>query len=359
MRVKEILLEIRNLRVQFKTFWGMVKALDGVNLDIYKGEVLGLVGETGCGKSVTALSIMRLIPSPPGQVVEGKIIFKGEGLLKKSEDEMRKIRGSKISMIFQEPLSSLNPVFKVGDQITRVIKLHQREQLCKGAIGGFGHKIPFLSWLPMFKRYERRIEEEAKKRAIHMFRTIGLPNPEGILERYPHELSGGMAQRVMISIMLSCRPDLLIADEATSFLDVTIQAQILKLLRDLKDEINFSILLITHNLGAIAQICDRVAVMYAGNIVECGDINSIFNRAKHPYTQGLLEAAKMGERGRRIATIRGFLPDLINPPPGCRFHPRCPKAKGICGKKKPQPVEVKRDHSVSCWLYNRKSSSEG
>lgn len=346
--MKETLLEIRGLKVQFKTFWGMVKALDGVNLDIRQGEILGLVGETGCGKSVTALSIMKLVPSPPGQIVDGKIIFKGEDLLKKSEDEMRKIRGSEISMIFQEPLSSLNPVFRIGDQITRVIRLHQRGQLSKGARGGFDHKIPFLSRLPMLKKYDR-IEEEAKKRAIHMFRTVGLPNPEGILEKYPHELSGGMAQRVMISMMLSCRPDLLIADEATSFLDVTIEAQILKLLRDLKDEINTSILVITHNLGVVAQTCDRVAVMYAGNIVECGDINSIFNNAKHPYTQGLLEAAKMGKRGRKIATIEGFLPDLINPPSGCRFHPRCPVAKGVCSEEKPQPIEVERGHLVSCW----------
>lgn len=342
--MNETLLQLRDLKLQFKTLWGVVKALDGINLDIYKGEVLGLVGETGCGKSVTALSTMRLIPSPPGQIVDGKIIFKGEDLLKKSEDEMRKIRGSEISMIFQDPISSLNPVFKIGDQITRVIKVHQKERLLKDS-QAFNHEIP------LFRSSRRKIEEEARQRAIHMFRRVGLPNPEKILERYPHELSGGMAQRVMISMALCCNPDLLIADEPTSFLDATIQAQILKLLKNLKDEINFSILLITHDLGVIAKICDRVAVMYAGNIVECGNMNSIFDEAKHPYTEGLLKATKMGKRGKRIPTIRGWLPNLIDLPSGCRFRPRCLRAKEICRKEKPSLAEVKKDHLVSCWLY--------
>lgn len=342
--MSEPLLQIRDLKLQFKTLWGVVKALDGINLDIYKGEVLGLVGETGCGKSVTALSIMRLISSPPGQIVGGKIIFKGEDLLQKTEDEMSKIRGIQISMIFQDPISSLNPVFKIGDQVIRVIKVHQIEHLLKEAESS--NQKTLLS-----RSYRKRIEEEAKQRAIHMFRRVGLPSPEEILERYPHELSGGMAQRVMISMALSCNPDLLIADEPTSFLDVTIQAQILKLLKNLQDESNFSIMLITHNLGVVAKVCDKVAVMYAGNIVECADTNSIFNEVKHPYTRGLLKTTEMGERGKRIPIIRGWLPDLISPPSGCRFHPRCLKAKEICRKEKPPEIEVKQGHMVSCWLY--------
>jgi len=321
------LLEIRNLKANFYTYQGVVHAVDIERFSIGRKQSVGLVGETGCGKTVTSLSILRLIPSP-GKIVSGEIIFKGEDLLKKSKRAMRDIVGKQISTIFQNPTSSLNPVFTVGEQVTRVIKLHQK-------VG----------------------KREAKRRAVEMFNLVRLPDPEKMLKSYPHELSGGMCQRVMIAMALSCNPDLLIADEPTTALDVTIQAQILKLMEELKEKIDTSILLITHDLSVVAQLCDRVAVMYAGGIVEDGNVKDVFKDSKHPYTRGLLDAIpKLGRRERLLRGIEGFVPDLLNPPAGCRFHPRCSYAKDVCREHKPMLTEITTKHLVSCFLYSGKGA---
>jgi len=318
----EPLLEIRDLVVRFYTYQGIVHAVDIERFAMYKRESVGLVGETGCGKTVTSLAILGLIPAT-GRVESGEIIFKGERLLKKSKDEMRQIVGKQISMIFQNPVSSLNPVFTIGDQVTSIIRLHQN-------VG----------------------KAEAEKKAIEMFELVRLPDPKKIMKSYPHELSGGMCQRAMIAMALSCNPDLLIADEPTTALDVTIQAQILKLMSELKEEINTSILLITHDLSVVAQTCDRAAVMYAGNLVEAGTVQAIFRDPKHPYTEGLLEAIpKLGSRERRLRGIEGAVPSLLNPPKGCRFHPRCEKATKACRETNPRQIEVETGHYVSCLLY--------
>ncbi|MFQ6087331.1 MAG: ABC transporter ATP-binding protein [Candidatus Methanofastidiosia archaeon] len=323
--MEEVILEIRNLRTYFYTYEGVVRALDGINLDIKKGEAVGLVGETGCGKSVTALSIMRLIQSPPGKIVGGEILFEGKNLLELTEDEMRDIRGNEIAMIFQEPMTSLNPVFTIESQMREIIMLHQK-------VG----------------------KDEAKKRALEMLKLVGMPDPEKVLKQYPHELSGGMRQRAMIAMEISCSPDLLIADEPTTALDVTIQAQILKLIKGIMGEIDASLLLITHDLGVIAKICDRVAVMYAGVIVEFADVRSIFKDPMHPYTKGLINAIpKLSEKRERLEIIRGRVPNLIHPPSGCRFHPRCDFRMDICDKEKPPAFNVKSEHSVACYLYKK------
>lgn len=319
---EEPLLEIKNLKINFNTYQGVVQAVDIDYFSIGKRECVGLVGETGCGKSVTALSILGLLP--PSARISGEIIFKGENLLKKSPNEMEKIRGKQISVIFQNPSSSLNPVFTVGEQIVRVLMLHQN-----------------LS------------KEEAKKKAMEMFNLVRLPNPEKLLNRYPHELSGGMCQRVMIAMALSCNPDLLIADEPTTALDVTIQAQILKLMRELKEKIDASVLLISHDLSVVAQLCDKVVVMYAGRIVERGGVRNVFKNPLHPYTRGLLEAIPVvGNREKKLKGINGFVPNMLNPPPGCRFHPRCRYATKICRTKKPTQLQVENEHFVSCFLYS-------
>jgi len=316
------LLEIRDLAVRFYTYQGVVHAVDIERFAMYTRESVGLVGETGCGKTVTSLAILGLIP-PTGRVESGEIIFKGEDLLKKSKDEMRQIVGKQISMIFQNPVSSLNPVFTIGNQVTSVIRLHQN-------VG----------------------KAEAEKKAIEMFELVRLPDPKKIMKSYPHELSGGMCQRAMIAMALSCNPDLLIGDEPTTALDVTIQAQILKLMSELKEEISTSILLITHDLSVVAQTCDRAAVMYAGNLVEAGTIQAIFKDPKHPYTEGLLEAIpKLGSREKRLRGIEGAVPSLLNPPKGCRFHPRCEKATRACREMNPRQIEVETGHYVSCLLY--------
>jgi len=316
------LLAIRDLAVRFYTYQGIVHAVDIERFSIHKRESIGLVGETGCGKTVTSLAILGLIPST-GRIESGEIIFKGEDLLKKSKEAMRQIVGKQISMVFQNPVSSLNPVFTVGDQVTSIIRLHQN--IGKG---------------------------EAEKRAIETFELVRLPDPKKTMKSYPHELSGGMCQRAMIAMALSCNPDLLIADEPTTALDVTIQAQILKLMSELKEEINTSILLITHDLSIVAQTCDRVAVMYAGNLVEAGTIQAIFKDPRHPYTKGLLEAIpKLGSIERKLRGIEGAVPSLLNPPEGCRFHPRCSKAMGTCKEMSPRQIEVETGHCVSCLLY--------
>lgn len=320
------LLEVKGLKTYFYTEDGVVRAVDGVDFEVYPGEVLGLVGESGCGKSVTSLSIMRLI-SKPGRVDAGEILLDGEDLLKFPENEMIKVRGNRISMIFQQPQTALNPVFRVGEQLAEVLDIHQD-------LG----------------------KEEGWKRAVELLKMVGVPDPERRAEAYPHELSGGMAQRVMIAMALACVPELLIADEPTTALDVTIQAQILDLIRDMRREMNSSVILITHDLGVVAEMAERVAVMYAGEIVEQTDVNTLFDDPMHPYTQGLIGSIPiLGEVKERLEVIPGSVPNLVNLPPGCRFAPRC-KARvqhnlTICTDQKPELVEVKMGHKVRCWLY--------
>jgi oligopeptide/dipeptide ABC transporter ATP-binding protein len=325
------LLEVKGLKTYFYTEDGVVRAVDGVNFEVYPGEVLGIVGESGCGKSVTALSIMRLI-SKPGRVDEGEILLDSENLLDLPEEEMIKVRGNRISMIFQQPQTALNPVFKVGDQLAEVLNVHQ--DLGKDA-----------GW----------------KRAVALLKMVGVPDPERRAEAYPHELSGGMAQRVMIAMALACVPELLIADEPTTALDVTIQAQILDLMRDMRKEMGTSVILITHDLGVVAEMAERVAVMYAGEIVEQTDVNSLFDQPLHPYTQGLIGSIPvLGVIKEKLDVIPGTVPNLINLPPGCRFAPRCQSrvqyGLTICTDVKPELDEVKPGHQVRCWLY---SSAEG
>jgi oligopeptide/dipeptide ABC transporter ATP-binding protein len=323
---KKPLLEVRNLKTYFYTEDGVVRAVDGVNFEVYPGEVLGIVGESGCGKSVTSLSIMRLI-APPGKVAEGEIYMGGRNLLNLSEDEMTKIRGNKISMIFQQPQTALNPVFRVDDQIGEVLNIHK--DLGKDA---------------------------GKKRAIELLKMVGIPDAERRAEAYPHELSGGMAQRVMIAMALACVPELLIADEPTTALDVTIQAQILDLIRELREKMGTSVILITHDLGVVAEMCERVAVMYAGEVVEQADVNPLFEKPLHPYTQGLIGSIPiLGQIKEKLDVIPGSVPNLVNLPEGCRFAPRCAAREKfgleICSQRKPDLKEAAEEHLVRCWLY--------
>ncbi|MEJ2250230.1 MAG: ABC transporter ATP-binding protein [Candidatus Lokiarchaeota archaeon] len=374
------LLKIRNLKTYFYTEEGVVKAVDGVSFDIFKDETLGLVGETGCGKSVTALSILRLVRAP-GRINSGTIEFRGENLLDLSEKEMRKYRGNKITMIFQDPLNSLNPVISIGDQVSEVFFLHQ-EDLLKEELD---NKILEIKELKQEKdelnkklkhskslsevekeKIENRIEEIkiktsgiptikniALEKSADILTEVGIADAEGILDRYPHELSGGMRQRVMIAMALSCNPALLIADEPTTALDVTIQAQILDLMKDLKVKFNTSILMITHDLGIIAEICDRVAVMYSGNIVEYATANDLFKNPRHPYTKGLIGAIpSIEKRDQKLKTIRGMVPNLIYPPLGCRFHPRCDYRLEICDKVRPRLMEIGEKYFIACHLYD-------
>lgn len=324
------LLIVSDLKTYFYTEDGVVKAVDGVDFTVRRGEVLGLVGESGCGKSVTSLSIMRLI-SVPGKVVEGKITFEGINLLELSELEMVHMRGNRISMIFQQPQSSLNPVYKVGDQVAEVLQIHQ-------SLG----------------------KKESWNKAVELFHVVGIPDPDSKAHSYPHELSGGQAQRVMIAMALALNPQLLIADEPTTALDVTIQAQILDLLRDLRTRINTAIILITHDLGVVAELADRVAVMYAGRIVEQADVISLFKNPVHPYTQGLIASIPiLGKVKDVLDVIPGIVPNLINLPPGCRFAPRC-RARtenhlSICTEVEPQLLAVEAEHYSRCWLYQDKN----
>lgn len=303
----EKILEVKDLVVEFKTDRGIIKAVNGVNFDVYKGKTIGIVGESGSGKSVSALAIMGLIPNPPGRIAGGQINFNGKSLVNMSAGEMRKIRGNKIAMIFQEPMTSLNPVFTIGNQIEEVVELHQ----------------PHLS----------KKEREAK--AIDMLRLVGIPSPEKRVKEYPHQLSGGMRQRVMIAIALSCEPDILIADEPTTALDVTIQAQILELMKKLQKELGMGIILITHDLGVVAETCDAVAVMYCGQIVETADVKTLFNHPKHPYTKGLMDSipsfdSTSGHSKDRLRTIEGMVPSLFDLPPGCNFQDRCINVTEAC-----------------------------
>ncbi len=321
------LLEIKGLRTSFYTRDGVVRAVDGIDFHVDRGEIMGLVGESGCGKSVTSLSILRLV-ARPGRIEAGEIVFDGQDLLKLSDDAMRRIRGDRISMIFQQPTSSLNPVWDVGKQIEEVLRIH------RGMKGGV-----------------------AKSRALELLRMVGIPDPERRLKAYPHEMSGGMAQRVMIAMALACEPELLIADEPTTALDVTIQAQILDLMRNLRDETGTAIVLITHDLGVVAEMCDRVAVMYAGEIVEHTDVVSLFRRPLHPYTQGLIGSIPVvGEVKDELAVIPGNVPNLIDLPKGCRFAPRCTarieEDVAIATEVHPELLPVRTGHEVRCWLYH-------
>jgi oligopeptide/dipeptide ABC transporter ATP-binding protein len=318
----DTVLSVHDLHTHFFTFDGVVKALSGVSFNIVQGQSLGLVGETGCGKSVTAYSILRLI-QPPGKIMSGKILFKGSDLLEKTEGEMREIRGSRISMIFQEPMTSLNPVFTVGDQLATVLMQHRKMR-----------------------------KKDTVQHAVESLRKVKIPDADKLVKQYPHELSGGMRQRVLIAMALSLSPELIICDEPTTFLDATVQAQILKLIKDLQKSLGASMLLITHNLGVVAHNCERVAVMYAGMIVEIADVRTIFETPKHPYVQGLLRAIPITTRkAEKLESIAGTVPNLINPPSGCRFHPRCRHVMPVCREKMPQLREVGRGCSVACYLY--------
>lgn len=318
----DIVLSVENLVTSFRTDDGVVTALDGVSFQIRKGRTLGVVGESGCGKSVTSLSIMRLLPHGVGQVDQGHIFFDGQDLLKLSEQEMRSLRGNRMAMIFQEPMTALNPVFTAGEQIIEVFKTHRSMN-----------------------------SAEARRSALKMMDLVRIPDPERRLDEYPHQMSGGMKQRVMIAMSLACRPALIIADEPTTALDVTIQAQILKLMKDLQSELGTSIMFITHDLGVIAEVADDVIVMYAGQVVESSDVTSLFDRPRHPYTRGLLESIPDGRQSRDLAlpTIKGAVPSLKNLPRGCRFYERCPYSQPRCASESPNLKSIQESHqSVAC-----------
>jgi len=418
-----VLLDVRNLRTNFYIYKGVVKALDGVTFKVYRGETLALVGETGCGKSVTTTSILRLIPMPPGKIEEGEALFRGVDLLKLPLEELRRVRGKDIAMIFQDPMTYINPVFTIGNQLAEVIALHQdltseiledkierlnkalkllgdeperrekmetrlkelksqlelsrqvsykeleilkvrmrRKGLCAEDKADIKAKIAELQekLKPLRKPSGREVKRAAMKKAKAMLDLVRMPYAEQILHQYPHELSGGMRQRAMIAQALSCKPDLLIADEATTSLDVTIQAQVLALLNDLKAEIKGSaIIIITHDLGVVAEMCDRVIVMYAGTIVEEAVTERLFHNPLHPYTKGLMSAIpRINVKQERLEIIPGAVPNLVDPPGGCRFHPRCALRMEICAGVKPEPIEVEPGHFVACHLFTPKKPSK-
>jgi len=316
------LLHLKGVRTRFYTYEGVLDAVNGIDLEIRKNESVGLVGETGCGKSVTALSIMRLIQDPPGKIASGSVFFKGEDLLTKGIEEMRAIRGGQIAMIFQKPMSSLNPSFRVGTQMVDVIRLHQG----------------------------LRRKEEAWAQAVELLKNVRIGIPENVVKRYPHEISGGMRQRVMIAMALSSRPDLLIADEPTTALDATVQKQILSLIENLRKEFGFSMLFISHDLRMIYSVCNRVYVMYAGDIVEFGDVESMFDHPRHPYFLALMNSLpRFNSQKELLAVIPGEIPSLRNPPSGCRFHPRCAFTSTRCEREIPNLHEVEPEHWVACF----------
>jgi oligopeptide transport system ATP-binding protein len=329
--MKEKLLEVKGLKTDFLSEGAPRRIVDEISFYIGKGEVLGVVGESGSGKSVTAKSILRLIPSPPGQIVGGEILFEGKDILKLDIQGLRHIRGNEISMIFQEPMSSLNPVFTCGDQIIEAITLHQKLD-----------------------------KKEARARAIEMLKKVGIQMPEERIDCYPHELSGGMRQRVMIAMALSCTPKLLIADEPTTALDPTIQAQILELIRNVQQELGMSVMYITHDLGVVAETCDRVMVMYAGRIVEKAAVKDLFRRPDHPYTQGLLKAVPRlnAKQHERLYTIEGMVPHFSEMPIGCAFHPRCPYVEKRCIEERPVLFEVADGHQSACWRAQARAQSD-
>jgi dipeptide transport system ATP-binding protein len=323
----EKMIQIKNLHVQFSTYGGQVQAVRGVSFDLHKGETLAIVGESGCGKSVTSQSIMRLIPTPPGRITSGSILFKGQDLTKLSEKKMRDIRGADISMIFQDPMTALNPTLRVGEQIAENIMQH-----------------------------ENISKEKAKEKAFEMLELVGIPNPKERLKQYPHEFSGGMRQRIVIAMALVCNPEVLIADEPTTALDVTIQAQILELFKNIQQKTDVSIVLITHDLGVVAQVADRVAVMYAGKIVEIGTRRDIFYTPQHPYTKGLLRSVpRLDLYESELVPIAGSPPDLFAPPSGCSFAPRCPYVMEVCDRMYPVSTKLKESHQVHCWLQDERA----
>ncbi len=322
---EDIILKVKDLQTHFKTDAGILKAVDGVSFDVHKGETIGLVGESGCGKSVTNLSIMKLVPSPPGKVVGGQVLYEGEDILKMSEKQLRNIRGNKISMIFQDPMTSLNPFLRISTQMIETIMLHQDVT-----------------------------KKEAREKAIKMLAEVGIPRPEKRIDAYPHQFSGGMRQRVMIAMALSCNADLLIADEPTTALDVTIQAQILELIQRMNEKFNTAVILITHDLGVVAGMCDNVCVMYAGKIVEKASVDDLFENPLHPYTEGLIASVpKLDAKGKKekLFSIEGQPPNVIDLPPCCPFHPRCHKAMDVCHCAYPPTKEISKGHSVSCWIH--------
>ncbi len=328
------ILEIRELKIEFDTFEGISRVLDGIHLTLGRGDTLGLVGETGCGKSITAKAVLRLLPIPPARIVSGEILFEGEDLLQKSEEEMKGIRGKRIAMVFQDPMTFLNPVFTIEEQLVDVILTLEKGD-GSGAQG---------------RRFDRK---QAFVKAIELLREVKIPEPEVRIKSYPHEFSGGMRQRVLIAMALSRSPQILIADEPTTALDVTIQAQILRLLNELVQRHGHSVLLISHDLGVVARVCRRIAVMYAGTIVENCSTVQLFKRPLHPYTQGLLNSIlTFSKREGEAQAIKGVIPDLIEPPPGCRFHPRCPSSMDICQEEKPSWIEFEEGHWVSCHLLS-------
>ncbi|MBW2129384.1 MAG: ABC transporter ATP-binding protein [Deltaproteobacteria bacterium] len=322
----EPLLEVKNLHTRFNTDEGTALAVKGLDLTIQEGETFGLVGESGCGKSVTALSVIRLIPDPPGRILKGRVLFRGQDLLRLSEAKMRRIRGRSISMIFQEPMTSLNPVFTIGAQMTEIIRIHRGVS-----------------------------KAEAKETALEMLIKVGIPDPSRKFGEYPHQISGGMRQRVMIAMALSSRPSLLIADEPTTALDVTIQAQILDLLIELKEEMGAAVLLITHDLGVIAEMASRVAVMYTGQVVEEAKVKALFRNPFHPYTQGLMASipsiTKPIQKDKHLEVIPGLVPSLFHLPEGCTFRERCPRALKKCREEPPPLIRIQEGHGVRCWLY--------
>ena len=323
------LLEVKNLRTSFPTENGMVHAVDNVSFNVRKGEALALVGESGCGKSVTAMSIMRLVASP-GRITAGEVRFKGRNLANLPEKQMRTVRGNDIAMVFQEPMTSLNPVFKVGDQVAEAIRIHRKVS-----------------------------KKEARKQAGDMLELVAIPDPVKRLDDYPHQLSGGMRQRVMIAIALSCDPELLIADEPTTALDVTIQAQIMELLASLQKRLGLAVLLITHDLGVVAEFCERVIVMYTGRIVEEARVEDLFKRPAHPYTRGLLKSLpSLTTGGQRLPTIQGMVPSITSLPPGCKFNPRCPDVMPICLGKEPARMIVGEGHDARCYLHGEEADPE-
>jgi peptide/nickel transport system ATP-binding protein len=384
----ENLVRIRDLCVRFYTYEGVVYAIDDLDLDIRQGETLGIVGETGSGKTMTALAILRLVPYP-GRIESGSIVFfdrDGGGefeLLTLSEGRMRAIRGDKISMVFQEPGAALNPVYTIGDQISEVYLLHRRQELgyrakqrvdnllSEGNGLAAGVKRPFWRWqsrlfskiaeephaleprlldrMPLFRQLLWRLRDEARLLTVDMLKNVEIPDPARVAAHYPHELSGGMKQRAVIAMALACSPELLIADEPTTSLDVTIQAQMLELFRRIKTDKGASVLFVTHNLGVASEVCDRVAVMYAGRLCEVAGVEEIFLHPLHPYTKALLDAVPIP--GKELQTIPGALADALNPPPGCRFHPRCPSAMPMCQKERPKFKEIAKDHMVACYLF--------
>jgi peptide/nickel transport system ATP-binding protein len=373
------LLETIDLVTNFYTYEGVVKALNKVSLVVDHGSTFGLVGESGCGKSVTVRSIMRIIQEP-GRIEDGKVIIyldekdqrNGIDLLEQSEAYMQSLRGDRISMIFQEPNAALNPTMSIGQQISESFLFHQKKNMSAEIMVNLASstnltarllqplyriaagnprdlRLRILDKLPLFKLWQGRLKKEARRRSIAIIDKLGIANAEQVIKQYPHNLSGGMKQRIVIAIALACNPVLLIADEATSNLDVTIQAQILDLLRQLKKEVISSILLITHDLGVVAETCDRVGVMYAGNVCEVADVEELFENPMHPYTQALLEAVPRFSQDDELKSIEGNVPNLVTPPPGCRFHPRCPHAMDVCRKTFPEMKELNKNHLVACY----------